>query len=209
MSKKLIHVNPNLFLSSSTALIGSSAKLINSDLGKYIDSFENVVRFNRAVTKNFENSVGEKTTLRVVNNHVFDNVDISKMGYTNSPKNCVKKIKKQNILYIGPDEGPWQRRRKNSHKSNNLYKYEYSSIENIKSILNIDQKENMQIGTIMIGLCILSGIKPHLFGFDLEDVPRTHYYQSRPESENTINHNPSNERKAIRKLVKNERIYID
>ena len=129
MSKKLIHVNPNLFLSSSTALIGSSAKLINSDLGKYIDSFENVVRFNRAVTKNFENSVGEKTTLRVVNNHVFDNVDISKMGYTNSPKNFVKKIKKQNILYIGPDEGPWQRRKKNSHKSNNLYKYEYSSIE--------------------------------------------------------------------------------
>ena len=61
----------------------------------------------------------------------------------------------------------------------------------------------------MIGLCILSGIKPHLFGFDLEDVPRTHYYQSRPESENTINHNPSNERKVIRKLVKNERIYID
>lgn len=105
MSKKLIHVNPNLFLSSSTALIGSSAKLINSDLGKYIDSFENVVRFNRAVTKNFENSVGEKTTLRVVNNHVFDNVDISKMGYTNSPKNFVKKNKKTKYFIY------WTRRR--------------------------------------------------------------------------------------------------
>jgi hypothetical protein len=209
MSKQLVHVTPNLFLSSSTALIGSSAKLTNTELGKHIDSFENVVRFNRAVTKNFEKSVGEKTTLRVVNNHVFDNVDISDKGYSNSPKNFVKKLKRQNILYIGPHEGPWERRKNNSHKSNKLYKYEYSSIEKVKSILNIEQKENMQIGTIMIGLCILSGIKPHLFGFDLEDVPRTHYYQSRPVTENTINHNPSNERKALRKLVKNESISIN
>ena len=143
MSKKLIHVNPNLFLSSSTALIGSSAKLINSDLGQYIDSFENVVRFNRAVTKNFENSVGEKTTLRVVNNHVFDNVDISKMGYTNSPKNFVKKIKKQNILYIGPDEGPWQRRRKILINQTTYINMNIQVLK-ISNQFYIDQKENVR-----------------------------------------------------------------
>jgi len=209
MYKELLLVEPELFLNTSTALVGSSSTLVNSKYGSKIDSFQSVVRFNRAVTKKFEANVGSRTTLRVVNNHVFDNQDISKQGYTNSPKNFVKKLKNQNILYIGPHMGPWDRRDKNTHKSNNLYKFQFSKIDKIKKVLNITQKENLQIGTIMIGICLLSGIKPNLFGFDIEDVPRTHYYQSRPEIEDYVNHNPSNERKAIRELIKNKMLYIN
>ena len=66
----------------------------------------------RTISKRYKDHTGLKTTLRVVNNHVFDNVDISKYGYTNSPKNFVKKLRNTNILYIGPDEGPWQKRKK-------------------------------------------------------------------------------------------------
>ena len=99
MYKELLLVEPELFLNTSTALVGSSSTLVNSKYGSKIDSFQSVVRFNRAVTKKFEANVGSRTTLRVVNNHVFDNQDISKQGYTNSPKNFVKKLKNQPLLF--------------------------------------------------------------------------------------------------------------
>ena len=46
----------------------------------------------------------------------------------------------------------------------------------------IESEKNLQIGTITIGLCILSEIKPHIFGFDLSNKVRTHYFESRPSS---------------------------
>ena len=117
-NKKIIYVSPSLYINGSVAVVGSSGSLLNENYGKFIDTFDNVIRFNRAeVSERYKDHTGLKTTLRVVNNHVFDNVDISKYGYTNSPKNFVKKLRNTNILYIGPDEGPWQKRKKNTHKS--------------------------------------------------------------------------------------------
>ena len=112
-NKKIIYVSPSLYINGSVAVVGSSGSLLNENYGKFIDTFDNVIRFNRAeVSERYKDHTGLKTTLRVVNNHVFDNVDISKYGYTNSPKNFVKKLRNTNILYIGPDEGPWQKRKK-------------------------------------------------------------------------------------------------
>ena len=117
-NKKIIYVSPSLHINGSVAIVGSSGSLLNKNYGKFIDTFDNVIRFNRAeVSETYKDHIGLKTTLRVVNNHVFDNIDISKYGYTNSPKNFVKKLRNTNILYIGPDEGPWQKRKKNTHNT--------------------------------------------------------------------------------------------
>ena len=207
--KKILHVSPSLYLNGSVAIIGSSGNLLDQNHGLLIDSYDNVIRFNRAeISDRYSSSVGSKTTLRVLNNHVFDNIDITKYGYTNSPKNFAKKLRNTNILYAGPDDGPWSRRNKNIHKSNTLFKFDYSKLEKLKQIMEIKTDTNLQVGTIMIALCILSNKKPHLFGFDLNKVKRTHYYENRPSEPNYQIHSPDMEMKAIKRLANNSKIKI-
>ena len=83
-------VKPELFLSNSVAIVGSSSKILKNKQGSLIDSYEDVIRFNRSLTKIMKAMLELKTTLRVVNNHVFDNLDILDKGFTNSTKNFVK-----------------------------------------------------------------------------------------------------------------------
>lgn len=206
---KVLYVTPDLYFTGSVAIVGSSGNLLNTKHGSFIDSFDNVIRFNRAeVSARYSEQAGTKTTLRVVNNHVFDNIDITKVGYTNSPKKFVKNLRNSNILYVGPDEGPWSRRKKNTHKSNNLFKFNYSNLEQLKQYLKLDTEKNFQVGTIMTVLCIVSNITPHLFGFDLIKQKRTHYYQNRPAEPNYEVHNPDMEMEAIKKLAENRKIII-
>ena len=44
-------------------------------MGKLIDDYNEVIRFNSAPTKGFESYVGSKTTLRIINNVVFSQSD--------------------------------------------------------------------------------------------------------------------------------------
>lgn len=200
MNKKMKFINPDLILDKNIAIIGSSAKLLEKSYGEDIDSFSEIVRFNRAPVNGYERFVGSKTTLRVVNNHVFDNVDISEHGFTNQPKKFVKKLRNSNILYIGPDIQPWNRRKKNTHKSNTLYKFAYEYSEELKKTFNLESSKFLQVGTIFTLLCIVSDIQPTLFGFDLEPIKRTHYFEDRPDFKNEGAHKISIEMKKLADL---------
>ena len=100
MSKTINFVNPDLVISNKLAIVGSSGNLNNSNNGNLIDSFDDVIRFNTSITKGFEDDVGTKTTLRAVNNVVFDNNNLRKTGYSRSPKNFMRKLRNQrSIIY--------------------------------------------------------------------------------------------------------------
>ena len=201
-------VNPELNLGTKVAIVGSSGTLRDSEYGDLINDHDEVIRFNRAPVENYENLVGAKTTLRVANNHVFANVDISTEGYTNSPKNFIKDLRNSRILFIGPDYAPWINRHQHVHDSNQLFLYDFSSMNRIKSLLNCNFPRNLLVGSAMTCLCILAGIKPHLFGFDTDPIARTHYYQQRPKEWDNINHNPSSEQKMLLRLEREEKIII-
>jgi hypothetical protein len=196
---KVPFVSPELFLRRRVAIVGASGNLLDSKLGAQIDSYDEVIRFNRSPTDGYEEDVGTKTTLRIVNNHVFNNNDISKEGYSDSPPNFVRNLRNSRILYVAPDLGPWYNRDNNCHESNAAFLFDYYNVGSLKKTFEYRDDSNFQVGTIAILLCIAAGIKPDLFGFDLEPLPRTHYYQDRPKNCSAC-HNVTEEQKLIIKL---------
>tara|TARA_R110000744_G_scaffold142853_1_gene254597 strand:+ start:5700 stop:6344 length:645 start_codon:yes stop_codon:yes gene_type:complete len=199
-SHKIPFVSPDLSLKGSVAIVGASGNLLDSKLGAQIDSHDEVIRFNRSPTDGYEENVGSKTTLRVVNNHVFNNNDIKKEGYSNSPPNFVRDLRNSRILYTAPDLGPWYNKQSNVHNSNELFLFEYNSAADLKKHFSYYSTQNFQVGTIAILLCVKSGARPNLFGFDLEPVPRTHYYQDRPKICSPC-HNATEEQKLISRMA--------
>ncbi|KAF7287186.1 hypothetical protein GWI33_002551 [Rhynchophorus ferrugineus] len=55
---------------NSCVVVASSGALKDSNLGRFIDSHDIVLRFNHAPTKGFETDVGKKTSVRVLNSQV-------------------------------------------------------------------------------------------------------------------------------------------
>ena len=73
-------------------------------------------------------------------------------------------------------------------------------MRDLKKDLECGFPRNLLVGSVGIGLCVSSGIVPALYGFDTEPLPRTHYFEERPQKWNDIHHNPTEEQKMLIRL---------
>ena len=177
----LTFIAPTLSLSTSIAIVGSSGNLRNKKFGSVINQYDDVVRFNRAPVKGYEEMVGAKTTLRGANNHVFINLAPSLKGFTCQPPNFIKDLRNSRILYMGPGMSQ-ENKDRHTHSSNSLFVFKFKSLGDLKCAAGFTSPSDPSLGCIVICLCVIAGLKPALFGFDLDvkDASRTHYWEERP-----------------------------
>ena len=191
-TKILKYIRPKLNLSENVAIVGSSKSILNKKKGEEINKYKDVIRFNKSPIKKFESFVGSKTTIRVVNNTVFE---CHQTWNNNSErdKNFIRYLTDMNILIISPHKISDEKKKENIMSSNKYFflenkLYSYLCIfyflkhmdifkDLLKLILN---KKNFSVGFFTVILCIISGIKPTLYGFDLfEDMnSRSHFWET-------------------------------
>jgi len=196
-------INPDLTVKGELLIVGNSNSLLNN-YGGLIDSFQTVFRFNRAPLIGYEDHVGTKTNFRILNNHVFENINPGK-EYSNQPKSFIRKIKNTNILRIGPGEVNRKAIKHFERKKNEVYLFDYQYADELKQKVNFNSTKNMSVGAIMISLSLISGIKTNIIGFDLDKRDVTHYWEQRPKKM-SISHDFSFEKNWISTLVKENKI---
>ena len=204
------NVTPPLFLKERVAIVGSSSTLLNHSLGESIDSFDEVVRFNRAPTEGWENHVGSKTTLRVANNHVFANVkhnvggdeDCEDWKPQGQPQNFIKDLKNQKILLLNRDYSAWEEKERHIDPSSTAFLGNYLCVESFGGT------RSPSVGYAFISLCIMNGIKPTLFGFGLteDDEKASHYWENKDKI--ISSHGYKLERENVRKWHEIEKLLI-
>jgi len=198
--------NSDLNIDNNMVICGSSNSMLNNKSGNQIDNFENIIRFNRAPTESYEEYVGSKTTIRVLNNHVSLNVKLKTNEFSNSPQSFIPSIKDSKILIIGPGVN-LHSVHKTLDSSNDIYLFDYSKISKLKSNLKIDKlNKQMSVGFCFICLSIISGLKPTIYGFDYNNENRTHYWEKRIH--HSAAHSINGESLYIQKFINEDKIKL-
>ena len=204
--KKLNNIYPSISIPSNVAIVGNSGTLRESNLGSDIDSFDFVIRCNRAPVLGYEKDVGSKTSLRIVNNHVF-----TSKPYHRWPvhQDFVKKIKNTSILVstnIDPDGVDLVRNRDSFiDKSNKLYSVDLKRT-NIEYSNTTGSQKDPTVGMMIIFLCIQSGVVPHLFGIDTDNRRRDHYWENRDNISPL--HNISKEKELLARYIESGMVKV-
>jgi hypothetical protein len=197
---ELSFVTPKLEIKKNVIIVGSSAKVLGKKRGGLIDEHKEVIRFNRAVTKGHEIDVGTKTTLRVVNNHVFNNNDMGS-AWGEQPRYFVRDLQNAKLLYVAEDLMPFWEREKNKHFSTEVFLFNYGAVPTMNIRFGLPIQHKPSVGVAIIMLCIVSGITPDVLGFDVEmGDERSHYWGARPKSSGY--HKVEDEKKLLTKLDK-------
>ena len=176
-------VSPNLFIETNVAIVGSSSSLKDEESGECIDSFDEVIRFNRSPTEGWEKYVGSKTTIRAANNHVFANVKHNVGGDENceewkpegQPTNFIKNLKNQKILLLNKDSSAWGKKQEHIDPTSTAFLGDYICAELYGGVMS------PSVGYAFISMVIMNGIKPTLFGFGLLESANkaSHYWENK------------------------------
>lgn len=192
----------------SCAVVGNSGKLLSQNFGAKIDSHDNVIRCNLAVTDGFEKYVGQKTNIRMANCHLF-----------HCTKNDPKYLRHLHEVFPNFDKHflSKQRNTKIIVKPNDVDRSEFRSYiskieanDNEVAIIHPDFYEICckRIGTkdattgilaIIIACAVFETVS--CFGFTFYDQKyEKHYYEKMPPV-NHPSHNLDSESKFIKNLV--------
>lgn len=180
------------------ALIGNSSKLLDNNYSKLIDSYDWVVRFNQARVKGFENHVGSKTSIRMINHHVFTGTtnqsffskyDVNFIPSVNEPLILCKYFPNfKNIAKVRNIKVPI------SYVSDRIYNKAYKAL---------NQQKTPSMGFIAIIFSLEMFEKVSIFGFELDKKNNpSHYWEETSNMMAAQYHDFNIENEEIKRLIK-------
>ena len=215
--KKINLFSPSLKLRNNLAIIGSGKKILSQRYGEKIDSYEDVIRFNAARVDEYKKFVGSKTTLRVINNNSFEC-----KKHSSHKEDCIffSTLKNCKIVVLSPFKFTKEDKSEHANMLNKYYFCEgkikkflvcFYFIKNFSifsDLLKLAFKKNFSVGFFTILICVSSGIKPSIFGFDIKEnmSERAFYWRNNHPIGNT--HNLAEEHRIIEKLLKKDLIEL-
>ena len=173
--KVQLATDPPISFFPDVAVVGSSEHLLCSSHGTEIDTHQEVIRFNRAGTKGFEEHVGRRTTLRVVNFHTFQSV--WPFSVTSKPPDFdidfCRKLRRTRIAVHSrrPIDDPYPY----VDRSNRVVcLYSSPVVARINSILFANEIEvtfitEPRVGFVTVIILVASGVAPYLYGFGVDE----------------------------------------
>ena len=208
------------FSGKSCAIIGGSPNLLNNKYGKFIDSFDFVVRLNEATIDGLEQYCGEKTDFRIISKKTFTflrDANYAKL-FPNSDWKMFTRFPKQHYLIR-----PWSpgSNEVGNYKSilDSLQQYYYKDDYNISFVNHNIEKEATKLvngklqstGFLAIYLFCMLFEKIDIFGFDFHNEGKgvaKYYFSDKYTAAVSNIHNFSLEKKICKDLEKKGRLKI-
>jgi hypothetical protein len=155
----------------TVAVVGSSGNLLKHKYGPEIDKHDVIIRFNQARVKGYEEFVGSRTDIRIVNCHVLTGTTDTSL-YSNYDKNFIPNLPPQLLVVSKPTYYNKQKRSPHNEVvllSDDFHKY-------CERILNTGKDPSVGfLGTIM---ALNSKTVPSIYGFDQSaTVDNKHYWE--------------------------------
>lgn len=159
---------------AKVCIVGNSGKLLQSECGADIDDYDVVIRCNHAPTKGYENYVGSKTTLRIVNGECFAGI-VSPEIHTAATPDFLPTQPSQDLLFwkvwIIDELVKGVYANANIH---NLYFLNSQIIHNIAQQFKLQGEPST--GLVMIYILLAHFDKVDLYGFTFGEANHKYHY---------------------------------
>lgn len=190
---------------TKVCLVGNSGKLLQSEYGSDIDDHDVVIRCNHAPIKGYENYVGSKTTLRIVNGECFAGI-VSPDIHTSATSDFLPTQPSQDLLF-------WKvwvtdELIKGVYANANIHNLYFLNAQIIKNItLQFKLQGEPSTGLVMIYLLLTHFSKISLYGFTFGETDyKYHYFEE--VNKPSFPHNFDAEHRIVRWLEGDGRLII-
>lgn len=199
-------------LSNSVAMVGNSDALLGRNLGEAIDSHDTVIRFNLCdLNPKYKKDVGSKV------DYCLFSLNISTHKYPHSKQEHLRFVqlcRRSNIIC-------YPNNTKNVRKFNKkpyIKTIEYNQINQAyrqllgPEAIQFPQNHHPRNGIKLLACIVCEGIRPVLYGFDLEDRSNNnHYFDDEQQVEvakDSFGHMPSMEYALLTQLAEKNLIEV-
>jgi hypothetical protein len=195
----------NLPSTSKVCLVGNSGLMKTKEWGVEIDDYDVVVRFNHAPTDGYENYVGSKTTIRLVNGHCFGGTTKVERNPSANSK-FLPTLPAQDIICKTWNVEEFMLGVFNNVNKHNLF---FINPQFIMEASKYTPGQEPTAGFVMLMLLLSKFSNISMYGFTFwEDGYDYHYFEKVPLAANDLGHDFNSERDIIQQLSNDNKIKI-